>query len=205
MRCGTPGYVAPEVINIKDLKSKYHPICDMFSVGLIFHVMLMGVSAVPGKRYNEVLAQNRACNFNLDSDEYKRLEPEAHNLLVKMLKKSPQERISAAEALKHPYFSSMDEPEELEDTVEELVKSPSKAKFYPSCESPLLTSANPARKADRTLKKDSCVDFKMGKENVFTGKMDTVAETGSTNNSVGKRFESVVMPKVSKFSAKNKH
>lgn len=42
----------------------------------------------------------------------------------------------------------------------------------------------------------------MGKQNVFTGKVDTIAETGSTNNSVGKRFESVVMPKVSKFNAK---
>jgi len=50
------------------------------------------------------------------------------------------------------------------------------------------------------LKKDSCVDFKMGKENVFTGKVDTVNDTGSTSNSVGKRFESVVMPKISKFS-----
>lgn len=52
------------------------------------------------------------------------------------------------------------------------------------------------------LKKDSCVDFKMGKENVFTGKVDTIAETGQTNNSVGKRFESVAMPKASKFSAR---
>jgi hypothetical protein len=42
----------------------------------------------------------------------------------------------------------------------------------------------------------------MGKENLFTGKVDTVVETGSTNNSVGRKFESVVMPKISKFSAK---
>ena len=43
----------------------------------------------------------------------------------------------------------------------------------------------------------------MGKENVFTGKVDTIAETASNNNnSVGKRFESVAMPKISKFSAK---
>lgn len=42
----------------------------------------------------------------------------------------------------------------------------------------------------------------MGKENVFTGKVDTIAETGSTGNSVGKKFESVVMPKISKFSTK---
>lgn len=76
-------------------------------------------------------------------------------------------------------------------------------KNYPTCESPLLTSSNPARKYDKTIKKDSCVDFKMGKENVFTGKVETIAETvSSNNNSVGKRFESVAMPKVSKFSSK---
>lgn len=69
-----------------------------------------------------------------------------------------------------------------------MIKRPSENKGYPSCESPLLTSANPARKLDKTLKKDSCIEFKMAKENVFTGKMDTINDTGSTNNSVGKRF-----------------
>lgn len=58
------------------------------------------------------------------------------------------------------------------------------------------------RKDDKLIKKDSCLDFKMGKENVFTGKVDTLLETGSTSNSVGKRFESFVSPKASKFSVK---
>lgn len=52
VRCGTPGYVAPEVINIKDMKTKYESICDMFSLGLIFHILLLGVSAFPGRTYN---------------------------------------------------------------------------------------------------------------------------------------------------------
>ena len=64
VRCGTPGYVAPEVINIKDMKTKYNPICDIFSLGLIFHLLLFGKSAFPGTTYNEVLSQNRACNIN---------------------------------------------------------------------------------------------------------------------------------------------
>lgn len=60
---------------------------------------------------------------------------------------------------------------------------------YAECGSPLLTSANAARKQDKMIKKDSCLEFKMGKENVFTGKVETVAETGSsTGGSVGKRF-----------------
>ena len=65
VRCGTPGYVAPEVINIKDMKTKYDPICDIFSLGLIFHLLVMWKSAFSGKNYDEVLSQNRASNISL--------------------------------------------------------------------------------------------------------------------------------------------
>lgn len=41
---------------------------------------------------------------------------------------------------------------------------------HSTCDSPLLTSANPKRRLDKSLKKDSCVEFHMNKENVFTGK-----------------------------------
>ena len=42
-------------------------------------------------------------------------------------------------------------------------------------ESPLLTSKNEKRKENKELKKDSCVEFKMAKDNVMTGKTDTIA------------------------------
>lgn len=38
-RCGTPGYVAPEVINIKSQSAKYSSVCDVFSLGVIFHIL----------------------------------------------------------------------------------------------------------------------------------------------------------------------
>lgn len=117
MRCGTPGYVAPEVINIKDMKTKYDPICDMFSLGLIFHILLLGISAFPGKTYNEVLAQNRASNISFEGKDYEKLDKHALDLMMKMLKKNPQERITAVDALAHPYFSSMEEEEEDRDKV----------------------------------------------------------------------------------------
>jgi serine/threonine protein kinase len=67
VRCGTPGYVAPEVINIKDMKTKYAPVCDIFSLGLIFHLLVFGKSLFKGKTYNEILNENRACKFELNS------------------------------------------------------------------------------------------------------------------------------------------
>lgn len=62
--------MAPEVINIKDMKSKYDPICDLFSLGLIFHILLFGKSVFKGKTYNDVLKENRACTFDLESKDY---------------------------------------------------------------------------------------------------------------------------------------
>lgn len=79
------------------------------------------------------------------------------------------------------YFTETMEEEDV-DVVPELIKP------YPSCESPLLMTGNQDRLKLKAIKKDSCVDFKLGRENVFTGKVDTVSEVASTHNSVGKRF-----------------
>lgn len=83
------------------------------------------------------------------------MDPKALNLLGKMLKKNPHDRITAVEALNHPYFAEgLSDLEEESDTVYELSRKPS----YPNCDSPLLTSSNPARKQQEKLtKKDSCV------------------------------------------------
>lgn len=104
VRCGTPGYVAPEVINIRDMKTKYQPTCDIFSLGLIFHLLLFGRSVFKGKTNNEVHEENKKCSFSLDGEEYQKVDPIVMDLLKKMLKIDPEERITAEAALFHPYF-----------------------------------------------------------------------------------------------------
>jgi len=47
------------------MSTKYNPICDIFSLGLIFHSFLIGRSAFKGTTYNDVLKQNRACDFKI--------------------------------------------------------------------------------------------------------------------------------------------
>jgi calcium-dependent protein kinase len=64
VRCGTPGYVAPEVINVKDTKRKYTALCDIFSLGLTFHILIFGISLFRKKTYNEIVAENRACKYD---------------------------------------------------------------------------------------------------------------------------------------------
>lgn len=85
VRCGTPGFVAPEIINIKDMSTKSDPISDVFSAGLIFHYLLFNCSVFSGKKYNEILAQNRSCEFNFFNEKYQSLNRECLDLLMKML------------------------------------------------------------------------------------------------------------------------
>lgn len=49
MRCGTPGYVAPEIINIKDMDTKSLPISDVFSAGCIFYYIIFNRHLFYGK------------------------------------------------------------------------------------------------------------------------------------------------------------
>jgi len=89
VRCGTPGFVAPEIINIKDLTLKSEPISDVFSAGIIFHHLLLNKSIFEGTRYSDILTQNRACNFDFSKEEYSRIDSQAFDLLKKMLEVKP--------------------------------------------------------------------------------------------------------------------
>lgn len=72
---------------------------------------------------------------------------------------------------------------------------------YPELNSPLFVSKNPERK--QLNKKDSCVDFKLGKENVLTGKTDPVSSGSAHSKLSGINFEGLKSPAmVSKFAQK---
>lgn len=38
-RCGTPGFIAPEIISYKEGSEMYNEKCDIFSAGLIFYIL----------------------------------------------------------------------------------------------------------------------------------------------------------------------
>lgn len=48
-KCGTPGFVAPEVANINTKEAKYDGKCDIFSAGVILHYLYFLSSLKYGK------------------------------------------------------------------------------------------------------------------------------------------------------------
>lgn len=102
-RCGTPGYVAPQVANFKPggrLTSK----CDIFSLGVIFHILLCKTHLFNGTTCDEVYKKNKNLEFDLNHPKYLTIDPMAVDLMKKLLEADPNIRISAMDALQHKFF-----------------------------------------------------------------------------------------------------
>ena len=98
--------------------------------------------------------------------------------------------------MKHPYFTISSDIEEDQGCEKEV-------DFSAGIDSPLLTTANNKRKMDKNMKKDSCIDFKMGKENMMTGKTDTVGTVGSKLSGID-HSETMKKAKMSQFCAEKR-
>jgi serine/threonine protein kinase len=57
--CGTPGYVAPELLKGEE----YGTPIDMFSLGVILFSLLSGRACFPGKNNKAVLRRNKLCKI----------------------------------------------------------------------------------------------------------------------------------------------
>ena len=97
-RCGTPGYVSPEVMSSTKNK-RIEPESDVFSAGAVFHYLLVEKPLFEGRSADEVLYKNKNFDFDLTGYQYRNVDQEGMSLLTKMLEKDPQKRISVNEAL----------------------------------------------------------------------------------------------------------
>ena len=105
-RCGTPGFVAPEVINSKrEDGTRFTTKSDIFSTGVIFFFMLTGKIPFEGERFEEVIESNKKAVINFDIEELHSVSSDAMSLLRLMLEVDPEKRLSAADCLRHKFFS----------------------------------------------------------------------------------------------------
>jgi len=100
MKCGSPGFIAPEVLNDKGYDTK----ADIFSAGIILCILLTGVSPFYDKNHDNVLLKNKRGVIDFTEPHWAFISSEAKSLVRKIVAKDPQERCTAAEALNDPWF-----------------------------------------------------------------------------------------------------
>ncbi|TNV86407.1 hypothetical protein FGO68_gene4970 [Halteria grandinella] len=102
LKCGTPGYVAPEVLK------NTHPFtlkADIFSVGGFFYNMVTSNNLFPGRNAQELLYYNKNQNpIPVVQTKVKGVSAECKSLLCSMLNVNPDQRPSAEECINHAWF-----------------------------------------------------------------------------------------------------
>jgi serine/threonine-protein kinase HSL1, negative regulator of Swe1 kinase len=97
--CGSPHYAAPEVIN----GERYNGTAsDVWSCGVILYALLTGRLPFDDEDIVPLLEKVRQGKYFLPAD----MDPQAKDLISKMLEKDTKKRITVAEILKHPFYTS---------------------------------------------------------------------------------------------------
>lgn len=112
---GTAYYVAPEV-----LSGNYDEKCDIWSCGVILYMLLSGCPPFNGSSDNQILDAVRRGEYELGGGMWDIISDAAKDLVMCMLSKNPMQRISAAEALNHPWFQEAMGPGATETSKEKI-------------------------------------------------------------------------------------
>ena len=96
--CGTPEYIAPEMLR----KEGHDHRIDIWSVGVLMFELLSGYSPFCAKTNQDLYSNIRKLKINWPAD----MPPLAKNLISKILKLNPKERLSLDEILNHQWFQN---------------------------------------------------------------------------------------------------
>uniref|UniRef100_A0A672NPE7 calcium/calmodulin-dependent protein kinase n=1 Tax=Sinocyclocheilus grahami TaxID=75366 RepID=A0A672NPE7_SINGR len=138
---GTPGYLSPEVLR----KEPYGKPVDMWACGVILYILLVGYPPFWDEDQHRLYQQIKAGAYDFPSPEWDTVTPEAKDLINKMLTINPAKRITAAEALKHPWIcqrSTVASMMHRQETVECLKKFNARRKLKGAILTTMLATRN---------------------------------------------------------------
>eukprot|EP00960_Hanusia_phi_P077804 768743-Hanusia_phi.AAC.7 len=110
--CGTPTYVAPEIIDPKRKSIYYGPEVDIWSIGIVMYVMLCGFPPFFDHKTSVLFEQICQGKYDFPSPYWDGVSSEAKDLISKMLVVNPSERYSARQCQQHPWI--VESPEDSE-------------------------------------------------------------------------------------------
>ncbi|XP_059407142.1 calcium/calmodulin-dependent protein kinase (CaM kinase) II beta 1 isoform X16 [Carassius carassius] len=138
---GTPGYLSPEVLR----KEAYGKPVDIWACGVILYILLVGYPPFWDEDQHKLYQQIKAGAYDFPSPEWDTVTPEAKNLINQMLTINPSKRITAQEALKHPWVcqrSTVASMMHRQETVECLKKFNARRKLKGAILTTMLVSRN---------------------------------------------------------------
>ncbi|XP_063753331.1 calcium/calmodulin-dependent protein kinase (CaM kinase) II beta 1 isoform X8 [Eleginops maclovinus] len=173
---GTPGYLSPEVLR----KEAYGKPVDIWACGVILYILLVGYPPFWDEDQHKLYQQIKAGAYDFPSPEWDTVTPEAKNLINQMLTINPAKRITAQEALKHPWVcqrSTVASMMHRQETVECLKKFNARRKLKGAILTTMLVSRNFSAKSLLNKKADV-------KKRKSSSTVQYMPQTNSIKNSI---------------------
>jgi len=125
--CGTPGYVAPEVIAAQG----YGPEVDIWSLGVIMYILLCGFPPFYSENNPQLFRMIQRCQYTFTRPYWDQVSDAAKDLIRSMLVVDPKKRATCKDIMGDPWMTKDDIPvkAELEGFQKNLTMYNAKRKF----------------------------------------------------------------------------
>jgi serine/threonine protein kinase len=105
--CGTPDYVAPEVLSWYDDEDNGTPYgkgSDLWSLGVLLYVILSGCSPFSADEEEAILELVAQAKYEFHEAEWANITPDAKDLISKLLIVDPEKRLTMEQLLNHAWL-----------------------------------------------------------------------------------------------------
>jgi len=122
--CGTPGYVAPEVL----MGEGYHQEVDIWSIGVVMFILLCGYPPFYAETNTKLFDKIMNGKYTFASPYWDRISESAKDLIRHLLIVEPKKRYSSEEILQHPWIKQNTSTEDLTHVLPTLKKTSESSK-----------------------------------------------------------------------------
>jgi len=116
--CGTPFYVAPDVL----IGGGYGPSVDVWSAGILLYVLLSGRLPFSADNDADLFRLIMKADLVFKSPQFDTVSDTAKDLIKKLLVADPGKRLTAKQALEHPFLKTKVEPRPVHNTFYEELR-----------------------------------------------------------------------------------
>nr|XP_045600913.1 serine/threonine-protein kinase Chk2-like isoform X2 [Procambarus clarkii] len=122
--CGTPTYIAPELLQFGGLS--YNNKVDLWSLGVVLFVSLAGYPPFYSDNEGQLRYKIKNAVYNFSHRLWKEISDEAKDLITRLLISDPSQRLDIEQTLKHPWLQDDEMQRRALRFVQEDQKSPKK-------------------------------------------------------------------------------